>query len=435
MNRNSTIVSNNSFNENENENENESDEYISDEEPYTNLTSQILNNRYICLCFISNGSFSSVWVIYDILDFNLKSAKIFHDSPEEFKNETQIFNKLNSTTTNPNIVKCFDIFEEEDVSVIVTELLGISLLDIINDLNSNTYTLFSHNIKRIFYQILNGINGLQSLGIIHADIKPDNILLDLLPTKMLSISTRIEDLNLFDAYNQIQTQLTPPEYEQYNKNKKKMIKRKIKIKSLKLIRDYIFKKIDFNSIQSSPDGSGSYNIEKLIENKFTIKIIDFSNSEFDTSISQNELYIRSYRPLENIINIDYNKKSEIWAVGCLFYELLTGLSLFQLKKFNTETETNIDHIYNILETFKTQNYIEIVETSDFYDMFFRNQKLKVKTKYEILEFREKIKHNSILEFDVHQLDEMYNFLSCLFIFNVNLRPDCNILLNHTFFNR
>lgn len=404
-----------------------SDEYISDDESTVNLESQILNNRYICLMFLSNGSFSSVWLVYDIIDFNLKSAKIYHNSPDEFNNEKQIFERIN--TDNKNIVECVDIFEEEGLMVIVTELLGISLLDIMNDMNSNKYTLFTPNIKYMFYQILNGMNELHSKGVIHADIKPDNILLDILPNNIKIVSNFISKLNIFEVYNQIQTQLMPEDFDTFNRNKKKMVKRKIKQKTYKLIKDYLFKKIDFSKIQKL---ERNYDVDRILEHKFILKIIDFSNSELEDHISQNELYIRCYRPLENIINIDYNKKSEIWAIGCLFYEMITGLPLFQLKRYNTETETNKNHIYTILETFKHQSYKEIIRASDFYDIFFINDELKNKPRYSVLNFKEKIIQNSNIEVDI---DEMNQFLLCFFVYNINLRPDCKILLNHHFFNR
>jgi len=404
-----------------------SDEYISDDESTVNLEAQILNNRYICLMFLSNGSFSSVWLVYDIIDFNLKSAKIYNKSPDEFNNEKQIFERIN--TDNKNIVECFDIFEEEGLMVIVTELLGISLLDIMNDMNSNKYTLFTPNIKYMFYQILNGMNELHSKGVIHADIKPDNILLNILPNNIKIVSSFISKLNILEVYNQIQSQLMPEDFDSFNRNKKKMVKRKIKQKTYKLIRDYLFKKIDFSSIQKL---ERNYDVDRILEHKFILKIIDFSNSELEDHISQNELYIRCYRPLENIINIDYNKKSEIWAIGCLFYEMITGLPLFQIKRYNTETETNKNHIYTILKTFKHQSYTEIIRASDFYDIFFINDELKNKPRYSVLDFKEKLIQNSNIEIDI---DEMNQFLLCFFVYNINLRPDCKILLNHHFFNR
>lgn len=404
-----------------------SDEYISDDESTVNLEAHILNNRYICLMFLSNGSFSSVWLVYDIIDFNLKSAKIYNKSPDEFNNEKQIFERIN--TDNKNIVECFDIFEEEGLMVIVTELLGISLLDIMNDMNSNKYTLFTPNIKYMFYQILNGMNELHSKGVIHADIKPDNILLNILPNNIKIVSSFISKLNILEVYNQIQSQLMPEDFDSFNRNKKKMIKRKIKQKTYKLIRDYLFKKIDFSSIHKL---ERNYDVDRILEHKFILKIIDFSNSELEDHISQNELYIRCYRPLENIINIDYNKKSEIWAIGCLFYEMITGLPLFQIKRYNTETETNKNHIYTILKTFKYQSYTEIIRASDFYDIFFINDELKNKPRYSVLDFKEKLIQNSNIEIDI---DEMNQFLLCFFVYNINLRPDCKILLNHHFFNR
>jgi serine/threonine protein kinase len=408
-----------------------SDEYISDEDPDINLASHILNNRYICLFYLSKGGFSSVWVVYDTVDFDLKSAKVFNDNHEEFYNEKKILEQIITNDTK-NIVRCYDIFEENSLMVIITELLGISLLDVINDIYENKYTLFVTNIKFMFRQIINGFRELHNIGIIHADIKPDNILLDILPHNITTLNSILKELNIKDLYITIFNSLVPQDYNTFNKNKKKMVKRKIKMRTIKGIRDYLFEKNIFTKFEKKHTENNivMYNPKLIQEHRFNIKIIDFSNSEFEDNISQNEIYIRSYRPLENIININYTKKSEIWAIGCLFYECLTGINLFEIKKHVNETEKNIDHLYNIFKTFTNQNYKGIVENCDFYDNFFSHRKLKIKNKYEVLDLRQKLIHNSIIELDI---DEMYNFLSIFFIFNINLRPDCNIIMELPFF--
>ena len=258
-------------------------------------------------------------------------------------------------------------------------------------------------------------------------------MLDILPSKIITLKKTLEELHLQDLYTTIYNSLIPEDYETFTKNKKKMVKRKIKTKTIRTIRDYLFEKNDFNEISKlkieNTDYIG-YNTEILYTQHYTLKMIDFSNSEFLNNISQTELYIRSYRPIENILNIDYNKKSEIWAIGCLFYELITGVPLFNIKSGVGETEKNIDHIYNILETFKTQNYnYKCIENSDFYDNFFTNRTLKIKDRYEVLDLKQKLIHKSIIEIEV---DDIYMFISLFFVFNTDLRPDCTILMNHPF---
>ena len=62
-----------------------------------------------------------------------------------------------------------------------------------------------------------------------------------------------------------------------------------------------------------------HNKAKFQLRHFKVYEIDFSNSELKDDISEEEIFINEYRPIENIINIGYNCKVDVWVIGCIFY--------------------------------------------------------------------------------------------------------------------
>ena len=70
-------------------------------------------------------------------------------------------------------------------------------------------------------------------NILHTDLKLDNILLTNRSPKIQKFIDEIEELELIKNYNSIYENSIPKEIIQLPKNKRKMIKRKIRNKSLK----------------------------------------------------------------------------------------------------------------------------------------------------------------------------------------------------------
>lgn len=74
-----------------------------------------------------------------------------------------------------NVVEILNNLTFRGHSIIVTELLSLNLFDLMkkNDFNSISLEL----IRRIAIQLLNSIYFLHKHGIIHCDLKPENVLL------------------------------------------------------------------------------------------------------------------------------------------------------------------------------------------------------------------------------------------------------------------
>ncbi|KAJ1569923.1 hypothetical protein HK096_010000 [Nowakowskiella sp. JEL0078] len=89
--------------------------------------------------------------------------------------EVHILHTLNENP-NHNIVKMVEFFHDMDFFYIVTELhgLGVDLFDYI-ELNQQ---MVEQEIKYIFRQIVEAVNHLHTLNIVHRDIKDENVIVN-----------------------------------------------------------------------------------------------------------------------------------------------------------------------------------------------------------------------------------------------------------------
>lgn len=70
------------------------------------------------------------------------------------------------------------------------------------------------------------------------------------------------------------------------------------------------------------------NILLKCENKSSIKVIDFGSACQDGNKVFDYIQSRFYRSPEVVIEAGYDKAIDIWSVGCILFELLTGNPLF-----------------------------------------------------------------------------------------------------------
>ncbi|OMJ69629.1 hypothetical protein SteCoe_32583 [Stentor coeruleus] len=70
------------------------------------------------------------------------------------------------------------------------------------------------------------------------------------------------------------------------------------------------------------------NILFKAKNKSSIKIIDFGSSCEQSNKLFTYIQSRYYRAPEVILEIDYSEKIDIWSLGCILFEMYTGIPLF-----------------------------------------------------------------------------------------------------------
>jgi dual specificity tyrosine-phosphorylation-regulated kinase 2/3/4 len=63
-------------------------------------------------------------------------------------------------------------------------------------------------------------------------------------------------------------------------------------------------------------------------NKSGIKLIDFGSGCFEDEIVYTYIQSRFYRSPEVILGIRFNQSIDMWSLGCILAELLTGYPIF-----------------------------------------------------------------------------------------------------------
>ena len=89
-----------------------------------------------------------------------------------------------------------------------------------------------------------------------------------------------------------------------------------------------------------------------------------------TEIATEENYAQTYRSIEIILNNYNNQKADIWAVGCVFYELVTGQVLFDIPNYSNKLIQNSEHLHNIFTITEDSNKKDIIENSLLKDVYF-----------------------------------------------------------------
>ncbi|KAL4506978.1 hypothetical protein ABPG72_001399 [Tetrahymena utriculariae] len=89
---------------------------------------------------------------------------------------------------------------------------------------------------------------------------------------------------------------------------------------------------------------------KIVDNQITCKLIDFGvSSQNENSLADSMVGSISYISKEILLHKqNYNEKCDVWSLGCLFHELITGSQLF--------CGENIQQIYQQIISFEKYNY-------------------------------------------------------------------------------
>lgn len=138
---------------------------------------QVFDKRYRIIKVIGIGGMAVVFEAADLLMRRNVAVKMLKD---EINNDTQSVkrfineSKAVAMLSHPNIVNIYDVSVKDDLKYIVMELVdGITLKNYILKKGSLSF----HEIISITEQILQALEHAHSKGIVHRDIKPQNIMM------------------------------------------------------------------------------------------------------------------------------------------------------------------------------------------------------------------------------------------------------------------
>lgn len=377
------------------------------------IKGQVLNEKYLILYRIGKGAFSTVWLCFNIYIKKYYAVKIQNsDDYNEGVSEIEFLKKLKKSECKyiNNLVDNFTYNTDDGEHIcMVFELLAGSLYDIMKYGKYNKGLPYK-TVKTIIYQLLLAMDNITTkFNLLHTDIKPENILVSGLSNKINEIINECDKNKLL------------------KKNKKNFNFKKI----VKDLEDDKFNKI--NEKYQQQDETIEMLPEKYINN-ISVKLSDFGNC-INLEKKTFRIQTRYYRAPEIILEYDFNDKCDIWSVGCMLYELITGEILFDPVK-EKRLCTDRAHLHLMISVLGKVPEDLINKSKRKVDFYKTNGLLKgiVEINHDplyqklnkVLAERPEINSKELL----CVVDLMYSLLE----FDPNKRPDIKTILKHEWFD-
>ncbi len=138
---------------------------------------QILGSRYRIVKLLGRGGMGEVWQAYDVkllVDVALKSVRTERFPGERGLELLRREVRAAREVISPNVCRIFDLIDEEGQEFVSMECIdGQTLLATLRERGP----LDIHEATRIASQLLGGLEAIHQAGLVHRDVKPENIMI------------------------------------------------------------------------------------------------------------------------------------------------------------------------------------------------------------------------------------------------------------------
>ena len=244
----------------------------------------------------------------------------------------------------------------------------------------------------------------------------------------INIKNNKYDFNIDNYKNEIQTYLKEKDKikcdEQYKKNiflKNIFLEQTLPSKT----RIAFLKKLNKENALNGPK----------IDNDIKIKLSDF-NHVIKLNKKNKNIFLKSkqkeeYLSPEILFGLNYDESIDIWALGCIIFELATGDSLFKVKR-DANFSLNENHILKFIEILgyiPKKLIMKMKQPKIYFDMLEKFNQFKTIKKTNI--------KNLLIEkynFKINEAQALHDFLSKMFEYFPEKRPSAKNLLAHPWLN-
>lgn len=451
----------------------------------------VLKGDYILLKVIGYGNNARVWIAYQISSKSFIAMKIqdFQGYRDGCR-EVAIVKKINAYADlhkfkDTNCIKLLDFFvyeAMEDIRFVcsIYYLYADSLILVLEN-GKYKYGLPIHVVKSITRQLLNACSILHNdLKIIHTDIRPANILFK----GTSEIQSQVMQLFIRSGFQEKYDKLC------LNQKDKKRFKTDLEILAVESVSaicalekskrqrhsspsraiqeedDLVEGEDDDNCLNSREqsvedlieyidqyemhdlEAGGDYDFDSVLNNRANgtttdtremidenciyncqIVLTDFGNSYFSNNRTKNEIQDRLYRAPEIILDLNYGYSCDMWSIGCLVFELLTGFPLFAPEY--DPLNADLQHLYLLEKTLGPMPIALKKKSKRCRFLFDKKRNYHIKNVKEFVQVPLKDRLTKQFLFSESDAREIAAFLLCVLRYDPNQRVTAKNLLNHS----
>lgn len=374
---------------------------------------QVYNARFRVIRKLGWGHFSTVWLALDehVNDFValkiVKSAKHYTDAAEDEIRLLTALKDADVARTKP-VVSLIDSFmhtgEHGKHVCMVFEVLSCNLLRLIKQTNYKGLPL--NVVRSITRQVLEGLDFLAQVGIIHTDLKPENVLLTLSHDELNALAMQpatVKHVRGFGYTDSGSREVSKKVRQRFNRKQKHVLQaatqavqerqRRISLtigpeamsasalaaqQSAPLLTPQAMPpeplalsdpraplpllSLEPSAASAARDPtavspvSGARKTGQTLGNHriditpdIRVKIADLGNACWVDRHFTDDIQTRQYRAPEVILGASYNAKVDVWSLACMVFELCTGDFLFNPHSGEGYSRDE-DHMARMIET-------------------------------------------------------------------------------------